>query len=234
MKKLVLILVCAMLMTVFVAFNYLLWDKEQNTKSIKTLEVKNDNKDATIDALGRDIKNLEYANRDLNSKVKVLENNYNELQKKNDEMQQDYLKSRQLIESKDAIISVFKEQVDMKPLEAVIKKWVESIDRGQYETAYKLEYRHYKNSGEVIGLNEYSDNYKKAIKSIKIKSVKLEDEEAESEREGITFIAVLDVKKNEDASGTIFTDGINEKVFSVIYDKEKGGWIIADIFSAAK
>lgn len=232
MKKLVLLLVCAMLMTLFVAFNYLLWDKEQNTQSIKNLEYKNDDKDATINALGREIKNLEDANREYSTRIKALETNITQLQESNDALVQEQKKNRELLERKNEIIDIFKQQVDMKPLEGAIKKWAESIDKGQYETAYKLETQKFKDSGELVSLNEYSEAYKQTIKGIKVTQVEVYNEEVGNAGSGdIVFKVELEVNKEKGAADAQFVEGANQKLFFLTYDKEKGGWIISDILS---
>jgi predicted RNase H-like nuclease (RuvC/YqgF family) len=229
-KKLVLLLVCAMLMTVFIALNYLLWDKEQNTQNIKSLEYKNDDKDATINALGREIKNLEDASKEYNNRIKILESNNSELQNKYDESMQTQQESKELLERKNDIITVLKQQADLKPLEALIKKWAESIDKGQYETAYKIELQHFKDNGEIISLNEYSDSFKKAVKNIKVKAVKLYNEEVQGlDDADIVFLVTFDVNKVENSESGMFTEGDNDKLFSMTYDKDQGGWIISDI-----
>jgi predicted RNase H-like nuclease (RuvC/YqgF family) len=219
-----------MLMTVFIALNYLLWDKEQNTQNIKSLEYKNDDKDATINALGREIKNLEDASKEYNNRIKILESNNSELQNKYDESMQTQQESKELLERKNDIITVLKQQADLKPLEALIKKWAESIDKGQYETAYKIELQHFKDNGEIISLNEYSDSFKKAVKNIKVKAVKLYNEEVQGlDDADIVFLVTFDVNKVENSESGMFTEGDNDKLFSMTYDKDQGGWIISDI-----
>ncbi len=231
MKKLVLVLVCTILMTVFLAFNYLLWDKKQNTESLKTLEYSNENKDATIDALGRQIKNLEDSARDLESRVNVLESSNSELQKEKDELIKKQAEDEKLLKEKSDIIDVLKNQMDLKPLEAVVKNWVQGVDEGQYDISYKLEAEHFKENGDILSQAEYADQYKKIINSIKLKSIKLQAQESGNDAANgrIALETELEVKLAEGAGESEYSEGVNKRFFEMTFDKAKNLWLISGI-----
>ncbi|RCX18293.1 hypothetical protein DFR58_10552 [Anaerobacterium chartisolvens] len=231
MKKLVLVLVCTILMTVFLAFNYLLWDKKQNTESLKTLEYSNENKDATIDALGRQIKNLEDSARDLESRVNVLEGSNSELQKEKDELIKKQAEYEKLLKEKSDIIDVLKSQMDLKPLETAVRHWVQGIDEGQYDISYKLEAEHFKENGDILSQAEYADRYKKIINSIKLKSIKLQAQESGNEAANgrIALEAELEVGLAQGAGESEYSEGVNKRFFEMTFDKAKNLWLISGI-----
>lgn len=65
MKKLVLVFVSALLLAVFIAFNYLLWEREGREEKLQQLESNNASNNASMNTLNHEIKTLE----DDNSKL---------------------------------------------------------------------------------------------------------------------------------------------------------------------
>lgn len=223
MKKVVLVLVCSLILTVFIAFNYLLWDRER----FQDIDA---SKSASIEALGREINKLTSDNKQLESRISDMDSYIKTLQIRINQLEQENYKNKELISQKNEIINIFKQQVDLKPMEETIIKWVDSIDKGQYETAYDLQLKQYTSQNSPVSLTDFINIFKNNITSMKIKSIKLYIDKVSNDKKGdVVFKVSLEVKKTGDNVRSLFENGINEKLFTVIYDSVKNCWIISDI-----
>lgn len=233
MKKLVLVMVCTLLMAIFIGFNYLLWDKENREKDIQSLQDSNAYNNATVNALSRDIKQLEDQNGGLNARINELEFNNKLLTANNQNLTQDNLKARDDLTLKNDMISALKKSMDLSMLELPIKKWADSINKGDYQAAYSLFYSKYLAKQESISdIFKFTEVYKSSVKNIEIKSTKLyEDEMSEEERGNVVFDVVVNVKKTgEDKdSSSEFKEGSNRCFFTIIYDAQRVKWVISNI-----
>lgn len=227
MKKLVLVLVCVLIMTIFIAFNYLLWDRENKIKNIENL---NTSKNMSIDTLGDKIKNLDDANKQLAEEIKKLEGEKGSLTERYQLLEQELTVTKDNLKQKNVVLNQLKRLADIKALEQVVKKWVESIDAGKYDEAYKLQIKQLASPENNISLDSFANIYVSNIKNIKIKSIKLYEDDMSAERQGdIVFEVSLDVKKAENAKDSVFKEGLNERYFVVGYDETTGEWIIDNI-----
>lgn len=227
MKKLVLVLVCALIMTVFIAFNYLLWDRENKIRSFENLNV---SKNMSIDALGDKIRSLDDEKKKLQDEIKKLESQNNQIRSNYYLVEQDLALLRKEISSKDDLIYQLKKIADLKPMEAVIRKWAESIDKGEYEPAYELQRRQLTTGENNISFTGFVDAYKANIKNVKVKEVKLYDNEYSDTKRGVlVFTVILEVKPVEGSTGQLFIDGENERYFTLGYDEIAGDWVIDNI-----
>lgn len=225
MKKFVLVLISVIIMTVFIAFNYLLWDR-QNSISL------NASKNASIDALSRQIKNLDELNFELREKVNSLEKGKKNIETVNYELQQQITKLNQTVDKKNQIIADLKQAIDIKPMESTILRWADNIDKGKYENAYKLQ-RNELQSEKYISLEQFTKSYKNSVKSIKVKSAALETQGISEEKSAdFIFKVVLEVKNAQQESNTLFDEGVNERYFTLIYNIKEKDWLISDISAA--
>jgi len=234
MKKLVLVMVCALLLLMFIGFNYLLWDRENRKEDIRNLENSNASNNASINTLGREIKSLEDENRQLKARIELLENENDNLQSERIKSEQDKLKIIGTLSQKNEVIDKLKQNTDLQPLQEDIKKWVEYLNKGEYETAYKLLDLKNVDQGEFSSIDVFISTYRNSFKSIKIKSVELYTKGPDDDKKGdIIFIAVLEVEMDgaNEASGIgkPFNEGLNERFFTVDYDKDKDKWVISNI-----
>jgi cell division protein FtsB len=229
MKKLVLILVCALIMTVFIAFNYLLWDRENKIRNIENLNV---SKNMSIDALGDKIKSLTDENKQLQEENKKKEDENNRIRSKYYLADQDLALLRKTLNNKNDVIQQLKMQADLKPLEAVIRKWAESIDKGEYEPAYELQKSQLTSGDNNIDFSSFMDAYKTNIKNIKVKDIKLQEDENNGTIQGLVFAVSLEVKLVEGADGSLYADGVNERYFTIGFDEAKLDWVIDNIAEA--
>lgn len=226
MKRFVLIVVCILFLTVFATLDYMLWDRDNKIKSYESL---NYSKNVSIDALGEKIKSLDDANKQLKNNVSQLEQDNKRLSDKNNQLAEDKLKSDTAIDYRNDVISMLKQAIDPQPFEAIIKKWADSIDKGQYQVAYGLQSRDSLSKDGLLDLNDFTLSYKNTVKSMKVKSITLNTEGIPFKKKGdIVFKVVLDVKKVGN-SYSLFNDGSNEVYFTMDLNELRNGWAIVAI-----
>jgi septal ring factor EnvC (AmiA/AmiB activator) len=234
MKKFILVMVCTLLMTMLIAFNYLLWDRENKKKDIENLEQSKVSNSVSINALGRNIKELEDENRALNDTIELMEGNIKELDEYISDLESEKNKLIKILQQKNTVINKLKEEVDPSILEAPVRKWVQAINSGDYESVYNLQTAKMNQSSGFLNITDLENSYKNSIQSIKLKSIKLDMEEVPVETPGdICFFVTLDVKKsgNADVGKIQLEEGINNKLIAVDYDKEKNIWVISGIYT---
>lgn len=229
MKNLVLIMVFVLIITVFIAFNYLLWDRE-NFEDI------NASKNAAIDAFSVQIKNLEERNKILNNNVDNLQEDINELKVQNELLTKSVENKDGKIntltnelKNKDQFIQVLKQQIDLIPLKNVINEWAEEINNGNYEAAYEKQYRKEKEDNKIT-VEEFAAVYKDIIKSITVKSIELmiKGPSINKVDNCIVLKVVLDIKKIEEKKGQYY-DGVNIRYFIMNFNEDTNSWNIKDI-----
>lgn len=233
MKKLVLVLVCTLIMAIFIGFNYLLWDKENREKDLENLQSSNEYNSATINALSREIKQLDDENKSLNAKISELEFNNRILNVNNQNLTQENTKVKDSLTEKINVIYGLKKDVDLSPLEQTIRKWAESINNGDYQTAYSLLHSKYIARHENISnIFKFTELFKDSIEKMELQSIKLYGfEMSEEEKGNIVFDVTVNVKlTSEDKSAEAdFEEGANRCFFTVIYDGQNEKWIISNL-----
>jgi hypothetical protein len=233
MKKLVLAMVFVLLMALFIAFNYLLWERQSREAELKTLEYNNASNNASINAQSREIKSLEDENSKLKSTISDMENEQkNILQSKNlitAEKEQLNLTMANKIE----VINALKQNTDIKFFEVPVKKWADAVNAGKYNEAYELEQAGLSTQNKPVSILDYTHYLSDTVKNITIKSVKLVPEEGNVN--GEIYLAVsLEVKlvENSDSSISRFVNGLNEMYFILDYNVTNKEFIIKEITKA--
>lgn len=231
MKKLVLVLISALLLAVFVGFNYLLWEREGREEKLRELETNNASNSSTMNSLTKQIKSLEDENANLTTSVDQLKNLNLTLQSEGQELKQERADANSQIVDKNNLIAALMQNVNIAVFEEVIKKWADAIETQKYDEAYKLEYGWKSNEDIKTVLEDYSAAYKKNIKSIKFKTLAADTNVKTTPKGQIGLIVVFDVKLNAgvDPTETIFTEGENKKLFKLIYFSDKLGFVIDSI-----
>lgn len=227
MKKLVLVMTCILILTIFMALNYLLWDRENKIQNFESL---NYSKSASIDTLGEKIKNLDDVNKRLNERVNELESNNKALVDKNNQLTQEKSLLQINLDNKTALMDKYKHRLDMKPFEDQIRSWAENIEKGQYDAAFDLQSKDALKADGVDNFNDFANKFRKIIKTVKVKSVKFElDGLPEDKKDFVVIKAAFDVKKIENSGKSIFEDGVNERYFTFAFDPAKNNWVISSI-----
>ncbi|HHW47785.1 MAG TPA: coiled-coil domain-containing protein 22 [Clostridiaceae bacterium] len=235
MKKLALVMVSALIIIVFIAFNYLLWDNENKEKDIENLKYLNISSNTRINAYEREIKSLEEEIKQIRESLKTADDaNKNLLQEKS-QLEVKIEEFERLLEEKIELINVLKQHVDIKLLEAPVREWIDSINKGDYETAYELLSKQIANQYKNLSFAEFKSNYENTIKEMKLESVNLLTDDVPDDIKGsIVFEIVVDVvildeaEKNPDG----FKAGQNRRFVTVDFDKENEKWVITGISSS--
>jgi hypothetical protein len=231
MKKLVLVLVSALLLAVFIGFNYLLWEREGREDKLRELETNNASNSSTMNSLTKEIKSLEDENANLTTSIDQLKNLNLTLQSEGQQLKQERSDANSQIVDKNNLIAALLQNVNAAVFEDVIKRWADSIETQKYDAAYKLEFGWKSDEDIKTTFEDYSAGYKKNIKSIKYKSLKVDTDVRTTPKGQLGLIVVFDVKLNEnvDTTQTIFTDGENKKLFKLVYYSDKLGFVIDSI-----
>ncbi len=232
MKKLILIMVFMLLTALFIAFNYLLWDRESREKELKNLEYANASNNASISAQKREISSLEEENGNLNEKIEQLQNERNQLIEDKAAIASERDQSNTALQEKINFINTLKQYADIKTLSEPLTKWAEALNQGKYEEAYVLEYAGALQQNNAVSLDEYTNEMKNTVKKIEITEVKLDKLRGAGNGE-IYLEARLNVKLAEgaDKASPRFTEGINVKYIKLDYSYEKRTFIITSINS---
>lgn len=234
MKKLSLILFCTLLLLFFIAFNYLLWERqsrEKDMESLRNLNVENSSKVYTYE---RQVSALREKNDELNAAKTELEEQINRLSVEKVQLDKEKQDTAEDLERKERVVDKLKQQVDLNILEEPIKKWVEFINKGDYDSAYQLQYGHFISKDEELDSEAFSSLFEDVVKSVSIKSIELFINEESPESSGnIIFAVILNIEKQEavDKAADYFRQGENTRYFTIDYDFKQDIWVITSIDS---
>jgi len=223
MKKFVLFMLCVIMITVFVAFNYLLWERNAN---VEDLEKQKAAKSTDADIINKQYESARQLTKELNDAKENMEN----VTTKNAELQQKIADLEGDLQRRDAFISGIKRYGKFDNLENVVKKWVQYINNKEYQNAYDLM------SGEVLSkkgiqsLDDFIYYYTGAIKRIEIVRINfLWGDSENTDKEEMVFMVRLNIKKGNSADKTEFIEGENTVYFKMEYSISRVEWIIKDI-----
>lgn len=227
MKKIIIALICLTIISVFVALNYLLWERDKNKNS-------NEMNNVTINALSEKIKSLESTNFRINNKDVELEALNKTLSSKNEQLELEKNKLKENIDNKSEVILQFKQNADLTFLNAKIKSFVDEISLGQYENSYKMISKQFLFPGEnsYPSLIDFTNYFKNSVKTIKLKESKINiDNIIDEKKADLAFKVVLDIKRSDNDSKNIFIDGTNDRIINLTFDKGKNEWQISSFSS---
>ena len=231
MKKLVLILVSALIIFTFIALNYLIWEKENRDKDIENLKYINLNSSSRINAYEKEIKALEEQIKQLRAELDKLEENNKLLEEDKLQLKEEISYYADVLEKKSATIDALTRIVNTKDLEAPVRKWVEAIDTGEYDEAYKVQSKELLEKENIRNPDDIAQKFKNSVISMRIRDIEFFTEETSENNMGnIIFNVVIDVEKKENGSGhNVFSNGDNDMFFTVDYDAERECWVISNI-----
>lgn len=232
MKKFIIVIVFVFLIAILISFNYLLWDREKQLENYQDLS---NAKNLSIDTLGEKINNLDKLNKELNQQIETLTRENGNMKEDVAVLNKENIANRQALMAKNALTSLLKDNLNVAPLESVIKNWVEAVSAKNYKAAQELISK--TSTEEILSDPEnFKSTYQGEIKAIRLKSLMLFTEFNDDEHLGkIQFEAVLEADKPEptDKSGEIpqrlYKEGENKKYFTMEYDPHLKEWRISEI-----
>lgn len=230
MKKFILVMVFVLLTALFIAFNYLLWDRESKVEELKNFEYEQASYNVDINARKREIAALEDEVSRLQDEYKKLEAENSSLTEEKNELNADWIKSRETLQERIDFINVLKQHTDINTLSEPVLKWVEAVNQGNYEEAYDLEYEGVAVQDRPVGLVAYAEGMKNTISMINITDIKL-DKLRGSGTGDIYLDVKLDVKLVEELKqqDPRFSHGENEVYVRVDYSYSNKKFIILSI-----
>lgn len=156
MKRFVVVVTSLLIIFVFIALNYLLWDRE----SLVTLRESNQ---ASIDALSRinmtlneDKSRLEKQIEELNSQIRAGNEKTEELEAKIQSLEND-------LNDKLQFISILKTQVNPVPVQNATNEWINAVTGGNYASAFLKSESNCRFWDEVWSLKTFSDYFERNI-----------------------------------------------------------------------
>lgn len=174
MKKFILVMVFVLLTALFVAFNYLLWDRESKVTELKDLENSNAGLNATINSQKREIENLVEENNKLNESNDELDKNVKQLTQDNTNIASERDNKLAALDERIKFINSLKQIVDLKALAEPLTKWADAVNQGNFEQAYSIEYAGVQAKDRDMNLDAYTEQMKKTIRKVDIIDIKVD------------------------------------------------------------
>lgn len=221
MKKALLMLIFIVLVVFFIAFNYLLWDRVEVEKTVELSAQRNAYK---IDDLNAEIVGLKKFNKQLDDKLKQEIQEKDAITQQKDGLDKEKQALEKQVQYRDKLVSFLKQSADLSSAQGIIKDWAENINKSQYKQAYDLM------SSGGASYNDFENQYKASVKSIKIKLVKLNTDINSPENENdFIFDVTADIKINDEKTNQLFISGENKCNFKMMYDVNLNKWFIESI-----
>ena len=129
MKRFVVIITSLLILFVFIALNYLLWDRE-------SLVTQGENNQASIEALTRMNMTLNQEKNSLEQHAAELKQQILGLEDKIKEISAELSNQKRDTDEKVKFIIDMKEHINPKPVETMVLEWVSSINEKKYSEAY--------------------------------------------------------------------------------------------------
>ena len=245
MKKFGTIISFSIIVVIFIGLNYLLWERESREKDIKNLQNSSASDTLTINALNRQMENMENTLKTRDDSINKITEENDKLRKNLEELKQENIRFDNIIKSKtEAINNLYNNLGTQDYIKNLITQWAQYINQKDYEKAYSLWYGEKKEEAET--LEEYIKKYKNIVNSINVKSMEIYNLDLikkanednidkkiidEYEKGDIFLMVELDVKLEDWAVkyDIMFDQGINKNVFLIKYDSKYGKWYIIDI-----
>lgn len=227
MKKFILVMVFILLTALFIAFNYLLWDRESKAAEIKSLENTNVSHNASISAQKREIDSLAEEVGSLSDQISQLENEKNQLIDEKNLLAADRDETKAALQERIEFINILKQYADINALSEPVKKWAEALNQGNYEEAYRLEYAGIPAKDRAVSISAYVEEMKSAIRKIEITDVKVD--KLRGTGNGDIYLDVrLNVKLAEEADkdSSRFSEGDNDAYIRIDYSADKKEFVI--------
>jgi regulator of replication initiation timing len=230
MKKFILVMIFVLLTALFIAFNYLLWDRENKIAELKNLETANASYTTNINAQKREISSLEEEIDRLENQIKQLESDRDRLSEEKSTIQVEWAATRESLQERIDFINILKQYADINILSDPVVKWVEAINQGDFKQAYFLEYEGVEPADRAVRVEEYVEQMSSSIRRIEITQMKVD--KLRGSGNGDIFLNVtLDVKLPEepDMKSLRFTEGVNEIYVKIDYSIPQKAFIISAI-----
>lgn len=237
MKKFILVLICIAILLFFVAFNYLIWDRDKKANDIENLKWTNANNISNINYLTRQIETLQEEKKGLEENIVGLEDDIEYISSNLAAATLEIEDLESVITDKDDTIKVIKEQVDTDILYSVVDRWVAAMNAADLSTAHALQYGHAEAGTDHPALPEFELMYKDKLQKITITSaVLLENVENSGKELPEMFIYKVELNAlfnpettTEVMPGQLIVNGNNILLIQIDFDETMKEWFIGNM-----
>lgn len=228
MKKFILVMIFVLLTALFIAFNYLLWDRENKVVELKNLENANASYTTNINSQKREISALEEEIDRLENQIKEIESDKERLSEEKASIQIEWAETRASLQERIDFINTIKQHADTNVLSAPLAKWAEAINQGDFRQAYLLEYEGVAMVDRTVRLDDYVEQMSRTVRRVDITQVKV-DRLRGTGNGDIYLDVTLDVKLPEepDMKSLRFTEGVNEIYVKIDYSVSEKVFMIS-------
>lgn len=237
MKKFILVLICIAILLFFVAFNYLIWDRDKKAEDIENLKWTNTNNISNINYLTRQIETLQEEKKVLEKKITDLEEDVKFINGNLADAQSETEELKTIIAGKDVTISVLKEQVDPDMLYSFIERWVVAMNDADFKTAHEIQYGHAKAGANYRTIQEFEMMYADKLQEITVVSAALIDN-IDAKGKELPKMFIFEVELNavfdpeaaaEVLPGQLIVNGQNKLLIKIDFDESANDWFMANM-----
>lgn len=238
MKKLILVLICIAILLFFVAFNYLIWDRDKKVNDIENLKWTNANNISNINYLTRQIETLQEEKKALDKNIAGLQEDIEKINGNLEDAAAEIEQMKTVIAGKEETIGILKDQADPDSIYSVIEKWVAAMNEADFGAAHEMQYSHPQAGKDYVALPEFQLMYADKLQEIQVVSAVLLENAAESGKE-LPKIFVFEVELNaafnpetatESLPGQLIASGENKLRIKMDFDETTNEWFIADMY----
>lgn len=229
MKRFVMIVTSLLIIFVFIALNYLLWDREN-------LVTQSESNQASIEALTRMNMTLNQEKNSLEQQISELKQQKKGLEEKIKGLESEIAAQKGITDEKVKFIQNMKEHIDTRPLEAMTLQWVSAIIDGKYSEAYLKGGTNCSFWGNSWSLRIFTDYFEQNVEQIQF----VQNKES---KPNINIIPIktpdwemsvyirVHVTLKDGADQTYLKPGENVLHMACTYAQQLDQWVINSIFS---
>lgn len=229
MKRFVVIVTSLLIIFVFIALNYLLWDRE-------ALVTQGESNQASIEALTRMNMTLNQEKSNLEQQAADLKKQIEGLEGKIKGLENDIVIQKSITEDKTKFIVSMKEHIDSSPVRTMTLDWIDNINGAEFSEAYLKGGASCSFWGNYWSIQVLSDYFDQNVEQIKI----MQDEESKPiidiipiktpDWEMSVYIRVQ-VTLKEGAKQDFLKQGENVLHMTCNYMERLNQWMITSVFS---
>ena len=229
MKRFVVVVTSLLIIFVFIALNYLIWDRE-------SLVTTREHNQASIDALGRINMVLNEDKNRLEKQIEELNNQIRAGNEKTEELEDKIQSLQSELNEKLQFISVLKTQVNPEPIQNTTIEWIHAVAERNYPAAFLKSESNCRFWDEAWSLKTFSDFFDGNIALIE--PVLDGEEQIQPEIEVIPsdtpdwemqVLVRVNVELSEDANQQYLNQGQNVLQFLYTYSARIDQWVITSI-----
>jgi cell division protein FtsB len=230
MKRFIVIITSLLIIFVFVALNYLIWDRE-------SLVALSESNQSSIDTLTRLNMTLNQEKNRLEQQIEELNKQIEELNEKIKNIESDVRDKQLISDEKTRFIQTLKSHIDLTPLKKTMLNWVNSLSEKNYTEAYLEGGTDCSFWGNYWTMRIFSDYFEQNVDKMQV---------AVDEETGLAKIEVVPIKTPDwemsvyiHVNVTLADDGIEDYLkqganvlhLTCTYDERLEQWMITSVFS---